>query len=83
MSEVSNTPSVPPCESECHEVFLDSWRETCAMAGVEEIEAHVTHVPPLVSSGYDLLAMRCPHGVLWYAEPTSEQIAKWAKAGVA
>lgn len=82
MSPVPNTPSVPPCATECREVLLDTWRQACAQSGVEEIEAHVTHVPPLIASGYEPLAMRCPHGVLWHMEPTSEQIAKWAEAGV-
>jgi ATP-dependent Zn protease len=48
----------------------------------EGIEATVTHVPPLVPTDYEQLDMRCPHGVLWYTEPTSDQIAKWVAEGV-
>lgn len=46
------------------------------------VEAHVTSEPPVIPSPYEDLGMRCPHGVRWYAEPTSEQIAKWADEGV-
>lgn len=47
------------------------------------VEAHITTVPPIVAPAYQPLDMRCPHGVLWYAEPTGDQIAQWAKDGVA
>lgn len=66
----------PACVDECRPFLLSKFREL-------SIEANVSHLPPLVASGYDQLDMRCPHGVLWYAEPTSEQISKWAEAGVA
>lgn len=46
------------------------------------VDAHVTTTPPIVPPLYEPLDMRCPHGVLWYAEPTGDQIAKWAKEGV-
>jgi hypothetical protein len=47
------------------------------------IDAHVTAIPPIVPSAYEPLNLTCPHGVAYYAEPTSEQIARWAADGVA
>jgi hypothetical protein len=43
----------------------------------------VTAIPPIVPSPYEPLNLTCPHGVAYYAEPTSEQIAQWAADGVA
>lgn len=45
------------------------------------IDAHVTAVPQIVDTGYEQLNLTCPHGVPYYAEPTSEQIAQWVKDG--
>ncbi len=45
------------------------------------VEAHVTAIPPIVQSRYEQLKLSCPHGVAYYAEPTSEQIARWAADG--
>lgn len=53
------------------------------MFSEQGIDAHVTHIPPLAPPAYEPLDMRCPHGVLWYTEPTSEQRAKWAAEGAA
>lgn len=47
------------------------------------VEAHVTHVPPIVKTPYEAYFLTCPHGVAWYAQPTSEQIAAWTEAGAA
>jgi hypothetical protein len=47
-----------------------------------QIEATVTDAPPIVDSGYEQPGLRCPHGVLWYAEPTREQILAWQRDGV-
>lgn len=46
-----------------------------------DIEVTATLTPPIIDTGYEPLDMRCPHGRLWYAEPTGEQRAKWAKEG--
>lgn len=35
----------------------------------------VSTLPPIVTSPYEDLGLICPHGVRFYAEPTSEQIA--------
>lgn len=31
---------------------------------------------------YEPLNMRCPHGVKWHMEPTTDQIAAWTRDGV-
>ena len=47
------------------------------------IDAHVTEVPPLIATAYDQRPFICPHNVRLYHAPTSEQIAAWARDGVA
>jgi hypothetical protein len=46
------------------------------------IEATVSHLRPLVLTPYAQPGIRCPHGVVWFGEPTSDQIAAWARDGV-
>ncbi len=46
------------------------------------IEVAVSDRPPVVPTPYEDLRMRCPHGIRWYAEPTSDQQAAWARDGV-
>lgn len=65
--------------SECSEACGDVVRR---LLRERDTEAHVTTVPPLVPSQFKPLAMRCPHGQIWHAEPTSEQVARWAADGV-
>lgn len=65
---------------ECVGVCDEFVRGKLAAMGVE---AHVTHVPPLVRTDWEPLNMRCPHGVLWFTEPTSEQMAAWTEDGAA
>lgn len=43
----------------------------------------VSTSPPLVKTPYDQTPFICPHGVTYYHAPTSEQIAQWARDGVA
>lgn len=64
------------CGEECAE-FL---RVEAAVLGVE---VHVSTSAPLApDSPYPALLTTCPHGVKWYAAPTSEQIAAWAAEGI-
>lgn len=42
----------------------------------------VSEAQPIVPSGYEEAAFRCPHGVTLWMEPTSEQRAAWARDGV-
>jgi len=48
----------------------------------EGIDATVSTAPPIVATPYTEPGMRCPHGTTFWFEPTSEQIAQWAKDGV-
>lgn len=66
----------PACELECGEAMRQVYRD-------HDVEAHVTHVAPLVPTLYEQPGLVCPHGVKWYAQPTSEQIARWAREGTA
>lgn len=59
------------CAAQLHDTFA-----------AQGIDATVSHIPPLVHPGYTLRLL-CPHGVRWYAEPTGEQRAAWARDGVA
>lgn len=45
-------------------------------------EVTVTTAPPLIRTPYTQDPFVCPHGVRFYLEPTSEQIAAWARDGV-
>lgn len=58
------------CADECAAVL----REVLAERGVE-VTASVA--PPLIRNAYTVDPYRCPHGVLFWLEPTSEQIARW------
>ncbi len=42
----------------------------------------ITYVAPLAAPLYPALDMTCAHGVLWYMEPTGDQIAAEAAAGI-
>lgn len=68
--------AAPPCADECGRIV----REKLAALGAE---ATVSHLPPLFPTDYEALNMRCPHGVLWFAEPTPEQVAEWVRDEVA
>lgn len=68
----ANGSGKPACYDECRATLLTMFK-------AEGVEANVTHEPPLFATDYEQLAMRCPHGVLWYTEPTSEQVAEWVR----
>ncbi|MES2211010.1 MAG: hypothetical protein V4515_12660 [Chloroflexota bacterium] len=42
----------------------------------------VSTVPPPIKTVYEQDPFVCPHGTVFYHEPTSEQIAEWARDGV-
>lgn len=46
-------------------------------------EVSVSTEPPLVAGPYPTGGFKCPHGTTFYIEPTGEQIAQWARDGVA
>ena len=74
--------SEPACAAECEAVVRELYADACRRAGVPVPETHITHVAPLVEPLYEDMNMRCPHGVLWHMQPTSEQIAEWVKDGI-
>ncbi|WP_409186693.1 hypothetical protein F9C11_21630 [Amycolatopsis sp. VS8301801F10] len=45
------------------------------------VDATVSTEPPIVQSPYGENSFICPHGTRFWLEPTSEQIAQWAKDG--
>lgn len=53
-----------------------------------DTDVTVSTLPPIVESPYNRPgdgngSLTCPHGTTFYFEPTSEQIAAWARDGVA
>lgn len=66
--------TAPDCSEECRQFILTYFR-------TKGVDAHVTHLPPIVPPRYEPLDMICPHGVLWFAEPTTDQIMQWALDG--
>jgi hypothetical protein len=68
-------PAAPACADACGRFIRD-------FMAARNIEATISHLAPLVRTPYDMGAIWCPHGVAWYGEPTSDQVARWAKAGV-
>lgn len=75
MTDAALTAALPPCDGECGEMVRRDLRK----AG---LDAHVTHIAPLIASPYEDLNMTCPHGVTWHTAPTSEQIAEFVRDGV-
>jgi hypothetical protein len=59
-----------------HSACADVLRDVLASKGVE---ITVSTEPPIVHNPYVTDPIRCPHRVLFWIEPTSEQIARWAK----
>jgi len=45
-------------------------------------EITVSTAPPLIVGPYGINGYTCPHGVDYWIEPTSEQIAEWNREGV-
>lgn len=45
-------------------------------------EVTVSTAAPLVAGGYQEAGYECPHGVVYYVEPTSDQILRWAREKV-
>lgn len=67
--------------SECAEFLKAEMARIGAEAG-ETCEIVVSTAPPLVASPYGANGYECPHGVTYWIEPTSEQIAEWNRKGV-
>lgn len=74
MSEIT-TPA-PTTHSECREYV----RLTMAELGCD---ATVSTAPPLAEGEFENAGFICPHGTTYWLQPTGEQVAKWARDGVA
>jgi hypothetical protein len=79
---MSTCPTDALGRSQCGEFI----RSTMARIGAESgrnCEITVSTAPPVVESPYGANGYECPHGVTYWIEPTSEQIAEWNREGVA
>lgn len=69
-------PDLPdPTRDECGEEL----RLRAAAAGAE---VTVSTAAPLVETQWTKPPSTCPHGITYWLEPTSDQIARWARDGV-
>lgn len=74
-------PTTPLGRTQCAQFLIDYMARLGAEHG-EGCEITVSTAPPLVVSPYGANGYECPHGVTYWIEPTSEQIAHWNAAGV-
>lgn len=76
----------PPCpttalgRTECAQFIADTMAAIAAKDG-EGCEITVSTAPPLIAGPYGTNGYTCPHGVTYWIEPTSEQIAEWNAKG--
>ena len=63
------------CPEACRQVVLDAFAK-------QGVDAVVSTAPPIIPTPYDPYVATCPHGVVFYAEPTGEQRAAWARERV-
>lgn len=61
---------IPP-----HSTCADTIKDGMARRGVE---VTVSELPPLVLSQWSM-SMNCPHGTAMHFEPTTDQLAAWAR----
>lgn len=54
-----------------------------ANAARKGLDITVSTAPPLVAGPYTTKSLICPHGTIYWFEPTGEQIAEWVREGVA
>lgn len=62
----------------CRTFIYEQFRALDKLTG-DTIDVVISTAPPLVESPYGAAGYTCPHGITYWAEPTSEQIAVWAK----
>jgi hypothetical protein len=67
--------------SECAQTLITGMARIAAESG-RNCEVVVSTATPLVTNPY-LEAYECPHGVTYWMEPTTDQIAEWNREGVA
>lgn len=68
-------PDPPKTHAECRQyvVAMMRWIGT---------DGHASTEPPIIQTPYTKPPFICPHGTRFWVEPTSDQIAQWAKDGV-
>lgn len=66
--------------SECA-LFMAAAMAKIAAEDGRNCEVVISTLPPLVINEY-LQAHECPHGVTYYMEPTTDQIAEWGRLGI-
>jgi hypothetical protein len=62
----------PDCYQTCRQELLNEAAEL-------GMGVNVGTLPPIVDTGYEPLGLRCRHGIIWFAEPTTEQITQWRR----
>ncbi|MFF4600598.1 hypothetical protein [Amycolatopsis sp. NPDC001319] len=67
--------SEPLNHEDCRQVLIDEMAK-------RHTEVTVTTAPPVIVNPYTTDPFVCPHGTAFWMEPTSEQIAEWAREGV-
>jgi hypothetical protein len=67
------TERTPTCADECRKELV----ATLARLGTE---ITASHLKPLVIHQF-VQAITCPHGVVWWYEPTSDERAAWIREG--
>jgi hypothetical protein len=78
---VTTCPTDALGRSQCGEFIRATMTAIAAESG-RNCEITVSTAPPLVASPYGDNGYECPHGVTYWIEPTSEQIAEWNREGV-
>jgi hypothetical protein len=78
---MSTCPTDALGRSECARQLVDL--SAAGFNGQPGAEITASTARPLVASPYGAHGFICPHGVEYWIEPTSEQIADWAARGVA
>ena len=76
-------PTTPLGGSACAEILREKFRQAARVQGQLDCDITVSTAPPLVLSPYGAHGFECPHGVVFWIEPTSEQIIEWGEAGIA
>lgn len=75
-AELDPTTGAIPDHVDCPRVIVEGFAEKGG-------EVTVSTARPLAMGPYSGEGFLCPHGTAYWVEPTGDQIAQWAKDGVA
>jgi hypothetical protein len=78
---MSTCPTTPLGRSQCAQKLIDLMAG--GFNGQPGCEVTATTARPIIVGPHGVNGYICPHGVEYFIEPTSEQIADWAERGVA